>query len=167
MLLEERLASAKEILALTAGAGDKDTARSCFQNGLEQRRNTHSLQLLSMLARQMPGTQIHALPLGRITCRSENRGDKEGGAAGERGAGQGCRGAGRVVRPLVVHPWYAGTGALFVNIPAGNAYLSMFFHAMERVDELGHAVAAFRHAQADPSEDRNNPDLHHNMATVR
>jgi len=48
----------------------------------------------------------------------------------------------------------------------GNAYLALFFSQMETTDHIKKALVAYRQAETDKTEATNNPDLHHNSATV-
>ena len=49
----------------------------------------------------------------------------------------------------------------------GNAYLALFFHALERPEDLQQALTSYKQALSSESENANNPDLHHNIGTVR
>ena len=49
----------------------------------------------------------------------------------------------------------------------GNAYLAQFFSSMSTAEHLRQALKAYRQAEADVAEVKNNPDLHYNRAVVR
>ncbi len=44
--------------------------------------------------------------------------------------------------------------------------MALFFQTLENTDDLVNALKAYKQALLDISEAANNPDLHHNIATV-
>ena len=44
--------------------------------------------------------------------------------------------------------------------------MALFFQTLENPDDLANAFKAYKQALSDSSEAKNNPDLHHNIATV-
>jgi len=116
--------------------GDLAQAKTCFKTAIEVRENKDSLQHLSMLLRSLPGSDLEKANNINESLDVAKQATKHEVADG--------------------HSWFV----------LGNAYLALFFSQMESADHMKKAMVAYKQAETDKAEATNNPDLHHNSATV-
>jgi len=116
--------------------GDLAQAKTCFKTAIKVRENKDSLQHLSMLLRSLPGSDLEKANNINESLDLAKQATKFEVADG--------------------HSWFV----------LGNAYLALFFSQMESADHIKKAMVAYRQAETDKAEATNNPDLHHNSATV-
>jgi len=116
--------------------GDLVQAKSCFKGALDVAANKDSMQHLSMLLRSLPGSDLEKANNINESLDLAKQATKFEVADG--------------------HSWFV----------LGNAYLALFFSQMESTDHIKKAMVAYKQAETDKNEATNNPDLHHNSATV-
>eukprot|EP00039_Didymoeca_costata_P020007 m.339700 g.339700 ORF g.339700 m.339700 type:complete len:425 (+) comp18917_c0_seq1:187-1461(+) len=117
--------------------GDKDQAHTCFKGALDVQENKESLQSLSMLLRQLDVSS----EIERYNNITESL---------------------DIAKQALKLDLKDGKSWFIL----GNAYLALFFSRMENVEDVRHALQAYKRAEVDKREAVNNPDLHYNRSSV-
>lgn len=112
------------------------SAKDCFMGALARLRNKESLCKLSMLLRQLDGTSAE---------RSKNITESL-----------------TVAKEALTFDLNDGYSWFIL----GNAYLALFFANMDTAEHIRLATKAFKRADLDPTQVKNNPDLHQNYACL-